>query len=456
MNSEDQPNVEEVLEVAMEKVRGMQEAQGFEGVAAALPEIDGALWEMGQSFIRSRWKGREAEPHAGDVYVASQLYSEGGHTALIGDFVDALAENGEGPDPSLIVTNIHGQHEGGLDEVIQRRTRISVGRTRILMEGGLSKRLESLADELERLRPRRTFLFQHPEDPLVPALAHAELAPLRMLVHHADATPSLGLSIPGLRIIDLNPVAAARSRLQGLHSELLLLTAPDPGSRPVPFLANGRLVTATCGSPHKYPEDYRFGYAGTVAEILKETEGRHVHIGPLKRKRLERIRETLEREGVDPSQFVHVSRVDSLSRGLWENQCDVYLASFPIDGARASVEVAASGTPYLSHRKRKGPSIPDDELTLAGRMAWSDWGQLREVLRSLKSEHVLSNKSALVRRSYESLYSPAVFRETLSRIVRGEGGVVDPHVETRSQHLSRGLEESVNKASESLLGGAGE
>ena len=60
-------------------------------------------------------------------------------------------------------------------------------------------------------------------------MAQPEVARTRVLVHHADYLPSFGIYLPGVRIVDLSPGAAARTRFLGRASAWL---PPDrAGSR---------------------------------------------------------------------------------------------------------------------------------------------------------------------------------------------------------------------------------
>ena len=77
---------------------------------------------------------------------------------------------------------------------------------------------------------------------------------------------------------------------------------------------------------------------------------------------------------------------------------------------------------------------------------------MREALAGLSEKGVLEEKSVLARRTYDKLYSPDVFRETLERILAGKGGAIDPNEEERVHRVSRMLMKSVTAAAESLLG----
>ena len=69
---------------------------------------------------------------------------------------------------------------------------------------------------------------------------------------------------------------------------------------------DGRLVTASCGTAHKFSSDYAFGYAETVGVILRSTGGRHAHIGARRAARSQ-IADALRGVNVPQDRFVHVA-----------------------------------------------------------------------------------------------------------------------------------------------------
>ncbi len=424
-----------VLEELRHKLARLTDEPGLGSNSLGVPDWDRELWLLGRKWIDSNSGkiSRSAGSSAGrknDVYLATQVAADGGHTPLIGDFVRALADE-SGTTPTgrashLILTNIVGENPPPLDESIRERTGIPAANIVVLQDGSLGERLEQLFSHLLELRPKRLFLFQHPVDPLAAVVAQPEISPERFLVHFADAMPTFGLHLPGMRVIDLNPFASAMSRVMGLESALLPLTAPDPGPRPCGFLQRGKLVTATSGRPEKFTTPYFLNYPDTVGVILRSTGGWHVHIGRLDDEMLLRIREVLTAAGLPQDRFTHVPWAGSIARALWEHQCDVYFSSFPVDGARTNAEVLASATPHLRHSKEPGKTNAPLASQIEGGASWHTWEDLTSVLQKLSDPAVLLEKSRLMRMNYDKLHHPRIFAERLSEILAGGQGWSDP------------------------------
>jgi hypothetical protein len=426
-----------------EQMRGLQTTPELNSLAIGWQKGDWLLSHIGRQWLSDRVArvadSAEFRPNGPDVFIATTLYPIGGHTALMGDFARALAEiTPEALSPHLIVTNSNREHIEAPPSETTARTGVDLDRIDILAGPELADRLEQLFERLCQLRPRRLFLFHHPDDPVACAVVQPEIAAQTFLVHHADRVPSFGLHLVGIQIIDVTPSAVALTRVQGLASALLLLTAPDPGARPIGFLQRENLVTATCGTHHKFMSDHRYGYAETVGVILRTTRGWHVHIGHLEDFQMSKIGDALRSQNVDMERFIHVPRTGSLATTLWEHGCDLYFASFPVDGARAKVEVLASATPYLGYSARPKEVFPRDELRPDGGFVWRSWEELEAVLKSASNDKILTERSKLMRVAYDNLHHSRLFAARLGNLLEGKNGFDDPHkIERERQAIHR-------------------
>lgn len=424
----------DLLQNAVSQFERLYHHPGLGKKALGLPEMDALLWKKGHEWLTAHTAeiGETSFEHGPDVYLATMVYSNGGHTPLIGDFVKAL--DPEATSSHLILTQQGGEDHEPLAEKIRIRTHIPQANITHLKGETFADRLEDLVAHLGRLKPRRLFLFHHYNDPLACVVAHPLLAKQSVLVHHADSLPSLGLHLPGIQMIDLHPSGAATSRMLGLNTSLLLLTSPDPGPRPPGFLKRGHLVTASSGSGHKYESDYVYSYEEAVALILQTTGGWHVHIGPLKVAILDQIKALLEKANVPWERFIYVPWAPSVAQALWDHDCDLYLSSFPIDGARTNAEVLAAAIPHLRHSMRLNDELQYD-LAIKDGLVWRTWDDLKNVLREMSDQTALERKSREMRAAYESMHHPDVFAAQLREILEHQKGRLDPQQHERD-HLA--------------------
>jgi uncharacterized small protein (DUF1192 family) len=414
-------------------------------MALGAAHLDHELWRMGHEWWTRHGDGRR--PEGTDLYLATQVAKDGGHTAVIGDLVRALGR----PESSrLIITNIWRQNDAPLSPEIVSRTGLPAENIQVLGGPTLTDRMWQAMQAASLLRPSRLFMVQHPNDPAAPLLARPEMTGRSFLAHFSDAQPSLGLHIPGIQIMDFNPNARAFTRSLGLDSELLPLTCPDPGPRPQGFLLRGKLTTATSGRDEKFTRNHSFSYPETVGVILRATGGWHVHIGPLPDTSLAQITGVLLREGIAQDRFIHVPWVACIATALWEHQCDVYFSSYPIDGARTNTEVLASATPHLRHLRGNTSVRADDPFAITGGLVWRTWEDLADTLKAVAHEDVLRECSLQMHRVYDRLHHPDVFRACLQDIIAGRGGMEDPLGVMREHHMQRALARALTTHTQSL------
>ncbi|MEM8955907.1 MAG: hypothetical protein AAGD22_17255 [Verrucomicrobiota bacterium] len=399
-----------------------------------LPDWDGELWRAARACLSPN--PTQTPANGPDLYLATQVYKGGGHTALIGDFVQAL--DPQAAHSHLVISNLYNENKTPLDEKIATRTRINPSNTHLLHGPDTADRIRELLTLVQSLRPGRIFLFHHPGDPLPAAVAHPEWTPQCILVHHADATPSFGLYFPGIQLIELHPFGAAATRVLGLNPEILMLAAPDPGPRQDGFISSGSLTTASCGSTLKFDSPYHYSYPETIAHLLANTGGKHVHIGPLSEALLKNIESHLHNLQVPEDRFQNVPWVSSLSQALWDYECDLYFSSFPIDGARVNAEVAAAAVPHLRHaRSMPSKEMQSDPLGLKGGLVWRTWSDLKNELANAADADFLARRSTEIRETYDALHRPDVFAETLTAILSGKTGIADPIAEARENRVLR-------------------
>ena len=142
-----------------------------------------------------------------------------------------------------------------------------------------------------------------------------------------------------------------------------------------------------------------------MACILEETRGRHVHIGPLPEDLSNQVRVSLEAAGIDRAAFHHVEQVESLWQAMKDWEVDLYVSSFPVPGARASVEIMGSGTPVIWHVRSEASRYEDTHMSYPGAVCWQDLPELRRSLRQANGPW-LASQSRAARDRYEGVHDP--------------------------------------------------
>lgn len=99
---------------------------------------------------------------------------------------------------------------------------------------------------------------------------------------------------------------------------------------------------------------YKFGnfenYISMVAEVLKSTNGRHIHVGPLEGSMLLSVKQIFRQEKVSLDRFVHVQWLESLAQGLLDLGVDIFIQPQGTLSYKIAVEVMMAGIPIAYNK----------------------------------------------------------------------------------------------------------
>lgn len=341
-----------------------------------------------------------------DLYIASNLYAAGGHTALLGDYIEALRPR----RACVLVTNFRGAQSRPLEPEITARLHLD-GEEIDVATDELSHfdRLNWLCERIAHHRPQRLFLFNHPDDVL--AAVAATLVPAKAhLIHHADGVFSCGLTTPQFHIIELTPGTAQWSELAGANYSIVEMTAADPGEHPTQ--AKGNLVTASCGTEWKYRLPAPFNYSELVVEILKVTHGHHLHIGPISSEFRHGILEKMKQAQISADRFRQIDWTDNMAKTLWAEGVGLYLPSMPVGGARTSLDVMSAAIPQLWFGVDKASLLHSAYARYPRAKCCLTLEEIIEAVRDATPQW-LAAQARSSRRFYLKRFHPAKFRRRL-------------------------------------------
>jgi hypothetical protein len=376
--------------------------------------LDSFCLEIGekiqQSRVSHRRRPRWLKFTPPDVYIASRLYVTGGHTPLIGDFIQAA-----GRPARLFITNLYNDFDDVPVDIL-RRVGLDESLVAVAPKSGLVDKLCWLLDRLNDAHTSRIFLFNHADDCVAVAACQRHVKREVTFVHHADRSASIGAFLPFSRHIDLTPYSFSRcahGRRKSDHC-LLPLVAEDLGARSFSVRPRGArpLVTAASGSASKFSLAYSPSYVDVVSELLAATDGRHVHIGPLLPNYLERFHSTLAEKHVWQDRLVHIPHVPSVWMSMEAFAVDLYIGSFPVRGARTSVEVMGSATPALWHVESDETFFHDTHMRYPEAMTWRSADELIGIVRAM-DDVLLRSQSIFARRHYERQHHPSILASRL-------------------------------------------
>lgn len=271
--------------------------------------------------------------------VATRFYSTGGHTRVAADIARQLGAQ----RVTLIFTDVFRQMRYS-PELSAEHARQGVPHRSlmVLSASTMGEKLIELYNLLAAMRPSRIILMGNHMD----MVAVGGVWPFRSaaeFIHHADHLPCLGATLPFSSHVDLTYGAHLACRETGLPAIYAAMTPEAPPRPPSPAsFANG-LRIATCGSRHKYRHAARWRWADFAAAALAAGDGEFVHIGPEDEAFREEVARVLAAASIDPARYQFVGPAPNLPAELMNRGINLYVSSYPLNGAKANLEAMASG-----------------------------------------------------------------------------------------------------------------
>lgn len=345
------------------------------------------------------------------VFVASRLYPDGGHTAVLADFIRL------GPKAStkILVTGVTGPTR--LEDIQPRFAGIPNVQFEFAPQGNRYQKMDWLQRRLLDLAPHIVWLFNHNQDSVAIAAVQPETSYRLRYYHHADHRLSLGVHLDYADHIDPHPMGFHNCRHElGIGDNRYLPLAVtdqglDPHSGEIPL--DTGLVTCTATNSRKIEAPYFIRYTSVIPSLLHASRGHHVHIGFLSKILLYKIRHRMRQLGIEESRFVYIPYVASVWKTMHEQKVDLYVTSFPIGGARTLVEAMGAGIPLVLHMHASSRFLGTYDMGFEGCLTWRYPDELFEIARSMNRE-LLKPRGITARRVYENHYREEILVRALN------------------------------------------
>lgn len=372
-------------------------------------DLDDACQAIGAISLAQLGPAPSVTPGGPPVFIASMLQRSGGHTAVLADIA---RHTGQGA--TVLLTGVVGPTR--LDALAHLFRGIEPLCFEKAPRGNRAVKLMWLQSRLRSLAPSTVWLVNHHADSVAVAAVQPDQGYVLKYLHHGDHHLCLGVMLPFGEHHDPHAMGFHNCR-EVLHrpDNRYLPMAVPPQPAPDTALAadrTGPLVTCTAAGANKIEHAYWPAYADVVAQLLANTEGRHVHIGPLSMIYRWRIRRNLVRYGVDRARFLYIPFVPNVSQTLSELGIDLYLSSFPYSGARTLVAVMANGIPIAAHDHNGSRFLSAMDMLPEGSFVWSRPQKLVSFVQSA-SRSDLQSRGQKALAHYQRFHTPEAMRAAL-------------------------------------------
>lgn len=143
---------------------------------------------------------------------------------------------------------------------------------------------------------------------------------------------------------------------------------------------SGEFVTATAGPEAAFQTTGPLGFGTVIAEVLRATGGRHLHVGAAGPDFRRHAREALTAAGLDASRLVFLGDMPLISAFV-SQRIDLLLGSFPRAAAGQAAAAAGTGLPFARYAE-----APVTEATGGEALTWSTPQDLAAALRPFLAE----------------------------------------------------------------------
>lgn len=365
------------------------------GVIFSSKRLDDLCMRIGASITKPEMVSEQPLPTNNTVaYVATELFSYGGHTAIIEDMIRLQ------PDRKHVIFLTHLLKLSCKNELMERFQDLPV---EIIFppSEGLEKKLFWLQTSLRKLNPLKTYLFNHNQDSVAIAALQPNLVHELLYYHHGDHTLCLGVHLH--HSIHIDPHSRGyhhcRNKLNVENNVYWPITVNDLS--PTNKLKTDTINTCSSGSLHKYVGSYLYSYFDLIPEIIQATKGTHTHIGPLSPEILETLYQSLDRNQIPRTKFIHKTWVKSVWQTLIDLEINQYISSFPYGGGRACIEAMGAGIPVIVHDNYRSMHLNVLGIAYPEAFCWHQPNELIEHLERLTPQSI-EEQSRFSRTHYEN------------------------------------------------------
>jgi hypothetical protein len=402
--------LEDCLVTVKEYVGNIINVHILDGLLIDIPGLDDLCLAIGKKILPTQFPINPTKSNV-IIYIATQLYIAGGHTAVIEDFIKAQ------PDKQHIILLTDIFNVGEENKINKRFDYLPVKLIFAPNPIYLKESLVWLQKKWIELKPEKVFLFNHHQDVVAISAAQPQMPGQLFYYHHTDFQLGLGARLKHAKHIDMNPLAYYRCRDNaGLNNIYCPLTCTDLNSGEIKirnFMANNKINTASSGACQKFIQHYLYSYVELLPEIIEITQGTHLHIGYLPPKILNLIQKKLRSAKIPMEKFIYLPWVKSVGMAMLEHNIDLYITSFPIGGGRTAIEIMASATPILCHLNYRSIFLSENNLLYSEAFTWKTSIGLKKILSMLTS-NILKSQAILARNYYLAHYSDECLVKAIS------------------------------------------
>lgn len=345
-----------------------------------------------------------------NVYITAVVYSAGGHTREIDDWISNIYPDQEN---IIILTD-----KTSLSDIKQlhkfKEQNITV------LANDLDNKVDQikwLQLKLAELRPGRIFVSTTRTDVISLAALQEELVNELYWNVSLDHNVSIGLHLKSItKILVKRPYLYfyLKDKLNFKNLAYIPFNRPDLVAVKQSENNLDRIITASCtSSSSKIESKYKYKFVEIIPQILKITNGSHIHIGQISKDGLIEIYDNLKKLGLNKDQFIIIPHTESLADTLVKEKVDILFQTFPIPGGLVTIEAMEAGVMIINHKCYSSYLYNVSDFCYEEAFVWSEPEELFDYFKKLNKEEI-RNQSKASRKFYERNNNSAIFKDIMN------------------------------------------
>jgi hypothetical protein len=420
------------LDAVKDFVESVMHSHKAPGEIVGSKRLDNLCGTIGKSFFDfyfKKWENVTLETNRKKILIlCTGLYKYGGTSLVVADIIRSHKE----AESTVVLTNL--LNDMGSEDISLSRIGNVNADVVTAPKGSSAEKLKWLIEKIIEVEPSRIFLFNHHQDSVIISAMQPFVDKINVIFyHHADHNLCLGVHLENATHIDPHNVGYFNCREGEKISDnfYLPLTVDDDTKtrNEEKFLVNGELITCSSATFHKFNIFYLYSYVEFIVDRLAITSGVHYHIGNIPKNMMPVIEEKLLEKKINKNRFIHIPWVPSLWQALVENKVDLFICSFPLGGARTSIEAMGAGIPMITHENYLSRFHSSRDIVYPDAPVWKYPEEFSKILSTL-TDVFLIDQSRKSRNHYVLNYSSKTIdiAENIENICTGKPSVQPPRL----------------------------
>ena len=344
-----------------------------------------------------------------NYYIATKVLNSGGHSKIIGNLIQAKSDE----EHCVLLTGVRGKSDKIFfeSEICKKNSNLKIID---VPYQNLGKKLTWIQEHLCSVNPKKVYIFNDHNDSVAISSLSKSMNLDCSFYHHADHKICLGVFSENFKHIDVNNSSYFNCKNNlGISNKYVPCTTNDHGFRNISENRNMNLTTCSVGGRNKIEDDYAYDNLKIIINILKLTNGKHVHIGKLSTYGFLKIKYLLFINKLDSEKFKYIKWTDSIWKEFHKERIDLFISPFPIVGGLTLIEALGSGIPIACHKNIYFRNLSGVDILNKESFLWEHDDELYNFIKNISFEE-LSSMSNLGRIFYDKYYSYNNFLSSLT------------------------------------------